>query len=314
MFKKYEYVYQVYKTGSFTKAAEKLYISQPSLSAAIKKIEDEIGAPLFVRSGAGGVALTEIGREYINSAEKIMNVQKDFLNRLNDIFSLETGSITVGGTNYLSSYVLPKIINRFAVKYPKISVTLVEANSISLSHMLENETVDVIIDSFDSTMDIYDGFPLKKEKILLCVPMDREINKKFSENCILPSEIFNGRDIDSVEPVFIKDFKNEPFILLKNGNDMYFRAKKILDEAKVQPNVVFSVDQMNISYALSASGMGDCFLTDTLFKYGNFPDNVCLYNVNYNFNARTLYVAHKKNKYVSRAMEEFINIAKEQIK
>ncbi len=314
MFKKHEYVYQVYKTGSFTKAAEKLYISQPSLSAAIKKIEDEIGAPLFVRSGAGGAVLTEIGKEYINSAEKIMNVQKDFVNRLNDIFSLETGSITVGGTNYLSSYVLPKIINRFALKYPKINVTLVEANSISLSHMLENETVDVIIDSFDSTMDIYDGFPLKKEKILLCVPMDREINKELLKYRILPSEIFGGKNIEAVESVPIKQFKNEPFILLKNGNDMYFRAKKILDEANIQPNVIFSVDQMNISYALSASGMGDCFLTDTLFKYGNFPDNVCLYNVEYNYNARTLYIAHKKNKYVSRAMAEFINTAINQIK
>jgi len=314
MFKKHEYVYQVYKTGSITKAAESLYISQPSLSVAIKKIEEEIGAPLFERSGGTKVILTDVGKEYIKATEKIMNVEKDFFKRINDIFSLETGSITVGGTNYLSSYVLPRIINHFSKRFPKIEVTLVEENSLTLAEMIDNETVDIVIDSFDSTMDIYDGYPLKKEKILLAVPKEFKINNELEANRILPSKIYGGADIDGFLPVSIKRFKNEPFILLKNGNDMFYRAQALFKQEKVEPKVIFSVDQMNISYALASSGMGACFLTDTLFKYGNFPDNVCLYNVLNEHSTRTLYVAHKKNKYVTRAMEEFISSAKEVIK
>lgn len=314
MFKKYEYVYAVYKTGSFTKAAQSLYISQPSLSVAIQNVEKEIGAPLFERAGTK-VVLTEIGEEYIKSAQKIMNVEKEFENRINDIYSLETGEITVGGTNYLSSYVLPKVINKFSSLYPKVKVNLVEANSKNLIDMMLNETVDVIVDSFDENMDEYVGHRLKNEQIFLCVPKDFKINDTLKEYQILPHQIYeNSIDIENVMPIDIKAFKKEPFILLKNGNDMFYRAQGIFEKAKITPNVLLSVDQMNITYSLCDSGMGCCFLTDTLFKFGKFSDSVVLYKVEKKHSTRTLYIAHKKNIYIKKASQRFIELAEEMIK
>ncbi len=314
MFKKHEYVYSVYKTGSFTKAAQSLYISQPSLSVAIQNIEKQIGAPLFERAGTK-VILTEIGEEYIKSAQKIMNIEKEFENRLNDIYSLETGEITVGGTNYLSSYVLPKVINKFSSLYPKIKVNLVEANSKNLIDMMINQTVDVIIDSFDENMDEYVGYSLKNEQIFLCVPKDFSINKTLEKYQILPHQIYDGSiDLEKIVPIDIKNFKEQPFILLKNGNDMFYRAQTIFEKADITPNVLLRVDQMNISYALSETGMGCCFLTDTLFKFGKFSDNVVLYRVEKKHSTRTLYVAHKKNVYIKKASQMFMELAKEIIK
>ena len=81
MFKKMDYVYAVYKEKSFTKAAEKLFISQPCLSAAIKKIEDEIGVPLFERRYSS-VRPTKIGLEYIAAIEQIKATQQDFLSKI----------------------------------------------------------------------------------------------------------------------------------------------------------------------------------------------------------------------------------------
>ncbi len=314
MFKKYEYVYAVYQTGSFTKAAQSLYISQPSLSVAIQNIEKEVGAPLFERAGTK-VILTEIGEEYIKATKKIMNVQKEFENRLNDIYSLETGEITVGGTNYLSSYVLPKVINKFSSLYPKVKVNLVEANSKNLVDMMLNENVDVIVDSFDENMDQYVGHRLKNEEIFLCVPKEFSINEKMQEYKILPHQIYeNSVNLEDVPPVDIKAFKKEPFILLKNGNDMFYRAQSIFEKAKVSPRVLLSVDQMNISYSLCDSGMGCCFLTDTLFKFGKFSDSVILYKVEKRHSTRTLYIAHKKNIYIKKASQKFIELAKQMIK
>ncbi len=314
MFKKYEYVYAVYKTGNFTKAAQSLYISQPSLSVAIQNIEKQVGAPLFQRTGSKAI-LTEIGVEYIKSAEKIIKAESDFKNRINDIYGLETGEITVGGTNYLSSYVLPKVINKFSALYPKINVNLVEANSKTLIDMMLNESVDVIIDSFGENMDEYDGYPLKSEQIFLCVPKEFEINKKFKDQQILPHQIYeNTLDTDSVLPVDIKSFKDQPFILLKQGNDMFYRAQAIFEKAKFTPKVLLSVDQMNISYSLADSGLGCCFLTDTLFKFGKFSDSVVLYRVEKKHSKRTLYIAHKKNVYIKKASQKFIELAKEMIK
>ncbi len=74
MFSGMNYVYEVYKEQSFSKAAENLYISQPALSSMIKKIETKIGMPLFDRS-TSPIQLTECGKKYIKTAEKIMDLE-----------------------------------------------------------------------------------------------------------------------------------------------------------------------------------------------------------------------------------------------
>lgn len=311
MFTKLDYVYAVYREKSFTRAAEKLFISQPSLSAAIKGVEKAVGVPLFDRSGTT-ITLTEVGREYIAAAEKIMRIREDFINKINDIYDLEVGKITVGGTNYLSSYVLPKIINEFSSRHPNIEVVLAEANSQTLHEMMKNEEIDIILDSFDHLPEEYQGQPLVHEHILLCVPADRSINGALGVHAIHPEDIYNNAvDLSTVPAVSIGQFGAESFVLLKNGNDMYHRAIRIFDAAGITPKVCFNVDQMNISYALADSGMGLCFATDTLFRFGKFGNNIVLYNVKEQTSGRTLYIAHKKSRYCTKAMSEFVRIAKE---
>lgn len=73
MFQYMNYVYEVYKTGSFSKAARNLYLTQPALSIAIRKEEQELGQPLFDRS-TSRVTLTEAGKAYIESAETIRSL------------------------------------------------------------------------------------------------------------------------------------------------------------------------------------------------------------------------------------------------
>ncbi|MBQ7386706.1 MAG: LysR family transcriptional regulator [Clostridia bacterium] len=313
MFSKYKYVYAVHKEQSFTRAAQRLFISQPSLSAAIKNIEAEVGAPLFERCG-GKVKLTEIGKEYIFAAEQIMSAENDFKRRINDIYTLVTGRLTVGGTNYLSSYVLPKIITGFSSLHPNIEVNLVEANSQSLGAMMKDEQIDIVIDSFDDIDELYEGYPLAKEQIFLCVPSTLAINEALREYRITPDIIRCGRDmVESIPFIPIEYFKNESFILLKNGNDMYYRAMKIFNNSGITPKVLFSVDQLNISYALAESGIGLCFVTDTLVKYGAVHGNVSFYNVGEEHCSRTLYIAYKHGRYCTRAMREFIEIARDLI-
>ena len=311
MFQKHEYVYAVYKEGNFTRAAQKLFITQPSLSVAIKNIESEIGAPLFERCGSG-VTLTEVGREYIAATEKIMSIEKDFAKRVGDIYALETGSITVGGTNYLSSYVLPRIITKFSALYPGIKVTLVEENSRTLNELMKREELDVIIDSFDHPDDIYEAYPLANEHILLCVPSSFDVNRGLEKYCVDVKSVSDGTAFcDEVPSVPIDTFKNENFILLKSGNDMYDRATRIFEGGGIFPQILFSVDQLNISFALAESGMGLCFVTDTLVKYGSVGQGVRLYKVTEASAGRTLYVAYKRSRYCTSAMKRFIDIARE---
>lgn len=314
MFKGMRYVYAVYKEQSFTKASEKLFVSQPSLSASIKRIEKEIGTPLFER-GYSPIRLTDMGKQYIETTEKILKLQNDFLIKLNDTNSLKSGKITIGGSNYISSYVIPKIASCFSQLYPGIEIHFVESNSVELYKQVQNEDIDLIIDSFDFNKDLYKGYPLSEEKILLAVPYRNKINDKLKKFQIQIDCIYNETvQYESIPSVSIKLFKNENFILLKNGNDMYKRASSIFQESNFEPKVAFYLDQLITAYALTSSEMGVCFVTDTLFKYSKFKNNVILYKINGGNHNRTLYIAHKKNKYVTKAMSAFIQTAQDIIK
>ncbi len=310
MFAKMDYAYAVYKEGSFTRAAEKLFISQPSLSAAIKNLEAQIGAPIFERTGTGA-SLTEVGREYIDAAKRIMAIRTEFENRVSDMQGLAVGRLSVGGTNFLSSHVLPRIINCFSSQYPGVEVELMEAKSQSLSEMIKDEVLDIVVDSFDALPEGFEGYPLTREQILLCVPTQLPINAALAECAILPEQIHAGEALADIPAVPISVFENESFILLKSGNDMHRRAMHIFERGGISPRVSFSVDQMNISHALADSGMGLCFATDTLFRFGKFGNSLRLYKIREADLGRTLYVAYKKSRYRTRAMAEFMRIARD---
>lgn len=314
MFKKYEYVYAIYETGSFTKAAEQLFISQPSLSVAIANIEQKIGASLFVRTGSGA-KLTPIGHEYIAAAEKMNRAEQEFRNRLHDMYELETGKLVVGGTSYLSSYVLPPIIKRFSAQFPKIDVSLIEGKSTDLAAMIEQETLDLVVDNVEEHLDNYHAAPLLQEELLLCVPSEFPVNEQYTNYQIDASNIVSGTKMaDGAPPIPLSAFKNEPFILLNKGNDMHTHSLNLFAHEKISPSVSFYVDQLSIAYALAANGMGICFATDTLFRYGYYQsEKIKLYRPQGN-NARTLYIAHGKNTYCTRAMREFIRVAQDVMK
>ena len=312
MFKKMDYVYTVYKERSFTRAAEKLYISQPCLSAAIKKIEEEIGMPLLERRYSS-VRPTEIGYQYIEAAEKIMEIQQNFASKVSDINNMETGSISIGGSNYVSSYILPRVVAEFSKYYPKIDISLTETNSVDLEKSLNNEEIDLVIDSFDDEKVIHKSYPLLNEKILLAVPAGYKCNQGVEKYQIMPERIYNSElDFDNVPKIPISYFANEKFILLKNGNNMYKHAMEVFRSANVTPTVSFRLDQLSTSYRLALSGNGVCFVTDTIFKYHKFHNDIILYNIE-NCGNRTLYVAQKRNRYTTSAMNKFVEIAQKSI-
>ncbi len=309
MFKRLDYVYTVYQEKSFTRAAEKLFISQPSLSAAIKKTEEEIGEPLFERGSS--VQLTEIGKEYIRIAEQILQLQSDFATYMEDRNNLLRGQLSIGGSNYVSAYILPQLITQFSSRFPNIAVHLREAHSLDLQKQIQNEEADLILDSFETVPDTYQCYPLQKEEILLAVPKSDPINDILTDYRFTPSQIYQRTPL-AVEALPIRTFKNLKFIILKSGHDMHRQAIHIFKSGGITPEILLSLDQLFTSYTLVESGLGAAFVTDRLFLSHSFSDEVYLYRISES-RGRTLSIVHKKNRYCSRSMQEFIRIAQEMI-
>ena len=237
MFQGMHYVYEVYKEMSFSKAARNLFISQPSLSAAVKKAEKQIGFPIFDRS-SNHIQLTELGKEYIRSIEIIMDVETGFQNYINDMKELKSGTIAIGGTNLFASYVLPPLLSRFTEQYPQVQVDLVEATTSQLTDRLFSGSLDLLIDNKNMDPAVYQKSFFCEEHLLLAVPIRLAVNEKMKNYALTASDIRENRHLNSrIPPVPLENFQNESFLLLKSGNDTRSRADRICHYAHVLPKI-----------------------------------------------------------------------------
>ena len=137
------YVKTIADEHSITKAAKKLHVSQPSLTQAVRRIEDELGAVLFTRTSAG-TYLTATGRRYYEMAEEILNIYMGFLQDLQDSRMDIRGVLSVGASWYISTYFLTEAITSYCREYPLVDVRLTEKNTSELSEIFKQGELDLI--------------------------------------------------------------------------------------------------------------------------------------------------------------------------
>ncbi len=305
-----DYIYEVYKERSFSVAAKNLFVSQPALSASIKKAEERLGFLIFDRS-TSPITITQEGQIYIDSLEKIKRIHEETLTKLSDIGKLKYGHIAVCGENFVASLIMPKIILEFSKRYPGINIQLYEFNPSDLRDLILNEKADLLI-AHDFNPNLFDCEPLFNEMLLLGVPSSFAINDTLTQYQITREDILEGKHLrEDCPTVDINVFKEEPFILLKKSNDTYKRAKALFDEQNFTPkNVILYLDQHLTSHNLACSGLGIVFVSDEVIKLSK-RQGITLYKIKGSSLHRTMHIGYKKNRYMSKAMIEFINIAKE---
>ena len=114
-----EYIYAIYQEHSFSKAAQKLFVSQPWLSSVVKKVEQEIKTPLFDRS-TNPISLTPAGEYYIQQVEKVMAIEEDMREHFAALSSPGT-QLHIGSSMFFCTYVLPRLFQEFREQNPQIT-------------------------------------------------------------------------------------------------------------------------------------------------------------------------------------------------
>ncbi len=308
MFRGMEYVYEVYKEKSFSKAALNLYISQPALSATIKKIEAKVGAPIFDRSTTP-IQLTACGEEYVKCMLKIMDLQAEFENYMSDMDELKTGSISIGGTNLYSSFVLPPIITAFTKKYPGVQIRLIEADTSLLEQKLAGGIVDLVIDNYAFPSSLYTCYPFATEHLILAVPQKSPANEAAKDYRLTWEEICQGKHLEADTPcVPLHYFEEEPFLFLRSGNDTRLRADHICHQQNFFPKIILKLDQQATAFHLACYGMGCTFVSDTLVHHIRQRHELFYYKLDNNLSSRNVNFYHKKGRYLTRALKEFLNM------
>ena len=308
MFRGMEYVYAVYKEKSFSKAAEKLFISQPSLSANVKREEQCVGYPIFDRS-TKPLGLTEPGKKYIETVEKILTMQNEFSEYIDDLGDLKTGKLVLGGSSLYSSWVLPPLMGQFAKKYPQVKLELIEETTANLQKMLQNGEVDLVLDNCELEEEIFARQFYRKEYLVLAVPKHFQINDELEEFQVDVSAIRDLSFLESSVPkVDLGLFSKEPFILLKPENDTRVRAMELCRQYDFVPNIVFELDQQMTSYNVTCSGMGISFISNTLISKVPETTDVVYYKLSGEQSSRNLSFYWKQNSYFSKVMQEFLHL------
>lgn len=309
MFSGMEYIYEVYKEQSFSRAAKNLYISQPSLSATVKRIERKVGSPIFDRS-TNPVSLTSCGRKYIEAVEGILDVQREFKNYISDLNQLQTGTLSIGGSNLFSSYVLPPLITEFKKRFPGIEIHLIEESTSQLEQLLLGGRLDLIIDNYYFGDQLFSRHLYHREHLLLAVPRHLEINRELESYQLRMSQITSGEYLeDQVPSVPFEKFRNEDFLFLKTENDTRERGMKICQKSGFKPKILLNLDQQVTAYNITCSGMGISFISDTLAVSVQPHPEVVYYKLRGEETGRNVYFYRKKGKYLSKAMEAFLNMA-----
>lgn len=142
--RQFQYISAVARFRNVTKAADSLFISQSALSHYIKSAEDELGVRLFDRSTTP-ISLTDAGRCYMESAQRILLENERLMKELRDITNHMSGTLKIGTSGDRCSYMIPKLLPEFYAKFPEIRVDVVTEGGSSLSKMLRDGAIDLVL-------------------------------------------------------------------------------------------------------------------------------------------------------------------------
>lgn len=226
------YFLAIAETSSFTKAAERLFVSQPSLSAGIKKLEKEMGVILFERGGRK-VLLTPAGEFFLEKAENILREYQSALHVLRgfkDRPTLKLGTLhTVRGCN------LARLIGAYRQNHPNVTIELHNSHLEELQDWLEQGKIDLAITSFGKNEDAKTSQELFQQKLLLAVPPEHPFSQRSSVN--------------------LQDLEGEP--LIERIHCEIWRAyPHLFEDAGFQPKIVYWADNEEWVISLVQVGLG----------------------------------------------------------
>lgn len=160
MIDRLRYFTLVAEHGTFTEAARRGHVSQPALTAAIAKLEGEVGARLFVR-GPGGASLTAEGRALLPRARASLSAIEDGKRAVREVGGLEAGEVRIGGGATACTYFLPRVLARFRAAHPRVRLVLRELTSEGVLADLESGALDL------GVVTTVDGEPWLDDEIVL---------------------------------------------------------------------------------------------------------------------------------------------------
>ena len=306
------YVYEIYQCRSVSAAAEKLYLSQPALSASLKKAEARLGAPIFNRKTVP-FTLTPEGKLYIEALEEMLQLETKTLNRIRELSKLESGTLRIGSSTHLSYYFIPQLCRRFRSRYPKIDISISLTDTEHLPGMLERKEVDLVFISSDLELPGVCTDTLFEENFVIALRKDSPGISHLLPYAVSYEEIVSRSYPDSKRISDLSLFHELEFVYNPPGSNISKRRKQLFGELGTTPYIIASSSNHLLNYNLMKAGIGALFTTDAALSTMQ-PDHKCYYFALGGPTAKQNYAiayATPEDSYASRVVQAFVSTSKD---
>ncbi|MDR1510818.1 MAG: LysR family transcriptional regulator [Synergistaceae bacterium] len=276
---------------NISQAARRMFMTQPSLSQTIKRVELQAGYRLFDRS-ASGLALTQEGERFIKIARQIIELRNDLTDKLKAIKYDETNRLTIGLPVHFSSGLLPDILGRFCALYPDVEISIKEVPSVLVENMILNGEVDVAM----VQQEIFSGriaqSVISREKMLIAVSPSNKIATADTLSHI----------------VELETLKKQTFILSNTNQWMRQFADEFFSVNNFQPRGLMFINSVETIKQLTLKNLGVSFIPSSYAQDDPQRDHLVYFFIPDNALPKlTLYAAYLranlKNKLVSTFLE-----------
>jgi DNA-binding transcriptional LysR family regulator len=288
-----EYILEIAKQGNITTAAQKLNISQPSLSNVLAHVEKTSGVRFFDRS-LSPMTLTYAGELYVQAAKKILAVMDEFQRQMDDIRGEMTGRLNIGCGPHHSPLVIPAILPVLVKLHPGVQYKLTEDSHSILEEKLLTGGLDVIFSTGKFKYPAVKCIALTKKEMLLLAPRNLQLpDRAGSKNAAYPQ-------------VDLQKAGRIPFVLMKQGHQLRIIIDKIFADAEYIPDIILETDNWETCLRMVEAGIAFTILPNARSDVDDeYIHAYCLKGDYY----QQTFLCYRKNAYFSKVMTEFIRIA-----
>ena len=291
------YLLAIRENGNISRAAEELYIAQPSLSQMVQSIEKMVGNTIFLRNREG-IEETEYGKNLLNDLEQIQQLFQKMHEELEEFRQMKKGTIQLGIPMNLGTYLLPAVLPAFEQVYPGIEVRFRENNSSELGRMAAARKVDFAIMHFQEQQENLDYELFSEDPFYLVVPSAWKQKLPFEREQVLHVEE-------------LKKIGELPFIMVANRQKLRQVADEILTKSRIDPVIRYTTKSMETAKRLTAAGMGITFLPYSYLTLFSGVDELEYFRLDENLNASwKLVAAYAEGTRLSRKSREFLKVLK----
>ena len=286
------YIIAIAEERNMTKAAEKLFVSQSSLSYYLSKLEQDVGTPIFLRA-KNELLLTPAGQLYVEAAQNVVEIKKQLYKNISDLN--HKAHIVISTTSLWGNRLFADVIPQFREAFPDVTFELSQTEIIFLEKEIADGKVDFALISVDSKDELDDTTELlREEEVLFAVPKNHPYCQSHP-----------GTEISQKE--LMSSFYNDNFLLSRKGSANRHLANRLFTQYSASPpSRICEVNGLLLTCDMVAQGTGVAFIPvsgkaqENLVHYYSLSPKLYRYNI----------LVHRKNLVLNRPEQAFFDFVK----